>query len=128
MVRAPRADREQGSATVLTVAATAVVITLVAATLLVTGIVRDVHRAGSAADLAALAAAAPMVAGAPPDCAAARRVARANGAGLTGCDPHGGTAVVVAVSIARSTSAGWLTGPGVVSARALAGVAEGESP
>lgn len=108
----------------LTVAGIGVVVVLAAAALLVTGIVRDVHRAGGAADLAALAAAAPMAAGAPADCVAARRVARANGAGLTGCTPQADGAVAVTVSVTRPTGVGWLRGPGVVSARARAGVVE----
>lgn len=123
-MRAPGGHGERGSAAVLVVAATGVVVTLAAAALVVTGIVRDVHRAGSAADLAALAAAAPMAAGAPPDCDAARQVARANGAGLTECEPQGGATVVVAVAITRPTSAGWLRGPAAVVGRARAGVVE----
>ncbi|HWS57495.1 MAG TPA: Rv3654c family TadE-like protein [Actinotalea sp.] len=115
---------ERGSATVLTVAGIGVVLTLAAAALVVTGVVRDVHRARGAADLAALSAASPLTAGAPAGCAAAGRVAAANGAGLTGCAVLADGAVAVTVSVTRSTPAGWLAGPSVVSARARAGVVE----
>ena len=119
-----RGQGERGSATVLTVGASGVVVSLCAAALVVTGVVRDVHQAGSAADLAVLAAAAPMVVGAAPDCAAARRVAAANGATLTSCQGQGGAAVVVSVSITRRTGAGWLRGPAVAVGRARAGLVD----
>ena len=123
-----RPSRERGSATVLTVAAIGVVVTMATAALLVAGVVRDVHRARGAADLAALAAAGPLTAGAPPDCAAAARVARANGATLTACTLQGDGAVVVSASVVRPTTAGWLRGPACVSASARAGVVEAEPP
>jgi secretion/DNA translocation related TadE-like protein len=113
---------------VLTVAAIGVVVTMATATLLVTGVVRDVHRARGAADLAALAAAGPLMAGAPADCAAASRVARANGATLTACSLQGDGAVVVSASVVRPATAGWLRAPGVVSARARAGMVQAEPP
>jgi secretion/DNA translocation related TadE-like protein len=123
-MRAAPVPRERGSATVLTVAAVGAVVTMAAATLVVAGIVRDVHRARGAADLAALAAAGPLTVGAPADCAAAARVARANGAMLTACSLQEDGAVVVSASVVRPAAAGWLRGPGIVSGRARAGVVD----
>lgn len=94
--------------------------TMVAAVLVVTagllhlgGAVADRHRAQTAADLAALAAAS---ASGGADCAAADRVGRANGAQTVECAPwHGDVVVRVEVSIA-----GWLRGLGLGPATAIA--------
>ena len=114
--------RERGSATVLAVAAIAAVLSMAAAALVVTATVRDVHEARGAADLSALAAAGPLAVGADPDCGAARRVAAANSARVSTCLADGAGAVVVSVTVTRSVTQGWITGPGVVSARSRAGV------
>ncbi len=79
---------ERGSGTLLVVGLMAVVgvvamMAMVAAVYLVAG-----HRAHGAADLAALSGAAAYAQGRPP-CPAAARLARANGARLTGCDQVG---------------------------------------
>lgn len=122
MKLSPVPRRERGSATVLAVAAIAVVLTMTAAALVVTATVRDAHVARGAADLAALAAAGALAVGAEPDCGAARRVAAANSATLSSCSADGAGTVVVSVTLTRSTVPGWFTGPGVVSARARAGL------
>lgn len=97
-----RRDRrdERGSGTLLVVGVMAVVgvvamVVVVAAAYLVAG-----HRARGAADLAALSGAAAYAEGRPP-CPAAGRLARANGARLTGCDQVGDEVdYVVSVSVA----------------------------
>lgn len=87
-----RADA--GSATVL-VLALVTVLAAVAGVLVCAGaLVVARHRADSAADLAALAAAARALDGAPAACRAAEGVARAGGAALTGCRVQGEVAVV----------------------------------
>lgn len=97
----PRASRdERGSGTLLVVGIMAVVgvlavVAMVAAAYLVAG-----HRARGAADLAALSGAAAFAEGRPP-CPAARRVARANDARVTGCDQVGDDVdYVVSVTVA----------------------------
>ncbi|MBM7807180.1 secretion/DNA translocation related TadE-like protein [Geodermatophilus bullaregiensis] len=57
------------------------------------------HRAGSAADLAALAAASRAVVGDPAACATAGEVAQANGAALTTCAVGDGAVVDVTVEV-----------------------------
>ena len=57
------------------------------------------HRAGAAADLAALAAAARAVVGDPAACAEAARIARANTAQLDGCSVGAGAVVAVQVRV-----------------------------
>ena len=89
-------DRERGSATVWTVALAGVLAAVGLAAVLVGAAVVARHRAGSAADLAALAAASRAVVGDPAACATAGEVAQANGAALTGCTVGGG---VVEVSV-----------------------------
>lgn len=115
---------EEGSATVLTVGGAAVVVVVLGAVLVVVGVVRDVHRARAAADLAALAAAGPTVAGSGVDCGSAVAVARANGADLTGCEPAADGSVVVSVRVARTSTTAWSWLPGGVVVRARAGVVE----
>ncbi|WP_205850017.1 Rv3654c family TadE-like protein [Nakamurella flava] len=78
-------------ATVLVAAGlAALLVVLVAATWLAAAVTAR-HRAGAAADLAALAGAAVVVRGADAVCAAAVRVAEANGAGLDSCRVTGVT-------------------------------------
>jgi secretion/DNA translocation related TadE-like protein len=59
------------------------------------------HRAGTAADMAALAGAGRAVVGSPDACTAAAAVARADGATLDGCDtlPDGTVTVGVRVAV-----------------------------
>ncbi|WP_345207303.1 Rv3654c family TadE-like protein [Fodinibacter luteus] len=117
---------EEGSATVLVVGAAAAVTVVLAGVLVVVGVVRDAHRAGAAADLAALAAAAPSLTGAGTDCGSAAAVAQANGAELTGCRPAHDGSVLVQVRVVLSPPAGWGWLPDAVVARARAGtVTEG---
>lgn len=113
---------EAGSATVLVVGAAAAVTVVLSGVLVVVGVVRDVHRAGAAADLAALAAAGPSLTGAGTDCAAAAAVARANGAELTGCQPAHDGSVVVQVRVVLGPASGWGWLPDGVVARARAGI------
>ena len=118
--RRRRPDR--GSATVLTVAALGVVVIVLGAALTVVGVVRDVHRARAAADLAALAAAAPLLHGLGVDCHAAREVAAANGGVLRGCRVLADGSVETWVARPRSGTGGWDRGLPEPSARARAGV------
>lgn len=95
------AARERGSATVLAVLGLVVVVVLaVVAAGWVAGVAVR-HRAGSAADLAAVAAAQTWVRGGTP-CPVAHAVARQNGATLVGCRTHDGavwTRVEAAVTV-----------------------------
>lgn len=108
----------------LVVAAVAVVVVVLTGVLVVAGVVRDVHRARAAADLAALAAAGPLAAGGGADCSAGAEVAAANGARLVACLPGSGGSVVVTVDVGRRWSAAWAGMPAVVTARARAGVVD----
>jgi secretion/DNA translocation related TadE-like protein len=119
---------ERGSATVLTVGAVAAVVVVLAGVLVVSGVVRDVHRARAAADLAALAAAGPLSSGGGADCALAASVAAANGAVLTGCAVGGDGSVLVSASVGRRWAPGWGGLPATVSGRARAGVVDAEPP
>lgn len=119
-----RRPTDEGSATVLTVAAAGVVVVVLAAALVLVGVVRDVHRARAAADLAALAAAGPALSGAGADCGAAMAVAHSNGGDLAGCEPSGDGSVVVTVQVARVSPPAWRWLPTVVTARARAGVVD----
>ncbi|SDC43347.1 helicase/secretion neighborhood TadE-like protein [Geodermatophilus telluris] len=94
------ADRERGSATVWTVALAGVLVAVGLAAVLVGAAVVARHRAGAAADLAALAGAARAVAGDPAACDTAGEVARANGAALTACTVADGAVVAVTVEVA----------------------------
>lgn len=105
-----------GSASVL-VLALAVVLVLVGAVLVgVGGAVVARHRAQSAADLGALAAAQRALDGQTGACAAARGVVEAVGARMDACLLQGGDAVVVAVVDLRGRLATF--GPARGSARA----------
>ena len=96
--------------------------------LVVVGAVRDVHRARAAADLAALAAAGPVVTGGDVDCGVGAFVAAANGAAVTSRVHEPDGSVVVTVVVGRQWSAGWRGLPALVSARARAGVVDAEPP
>ncbi|MCZ2858315.1 Rv3654c family TadE-like protein [Blastococcus sp. VKM Ac-2987] len=90
---------ERGSATVWVLALSAVLALLASAAVLVGVAAVARHRAGGAADLAALAAAGRAVLGDPAACTAAADVAAANGAELTGCRVEAGGIVEVAVVV-----------------------------
>jgi secretion/DNA translocation related TadE-like protein len=92
-------DKERGSATVWVLALAGVLAVVGAAAVLVAAAVTARHRAGSAADLAALAAAGRAVIGDPDACAVAAQVARGNGARLATCTVGQGAVVAVTVSV-----------------------------
>ena len=94
-----RVSGERGSATVWVVALAGVLAAIGVAAVLVGAAVVGRHRATTAADLAALAAAEHAVRGAPGACAAAGEVAGANGARLTACTVGDGAVVEVAVAV-----------------------------
>ncbi|SIR94835.1 Rv3654c family TadE-like protein [Williamsia sterculiae] len=92
---------ERGSATVLGAFVIAALVATTIGVLHIGGAVSARHRAQSAADLGALAAAQQIVAGAGADaCATARRFVTDNGGRLTDCRPDGeNVTVAVAVSV-----------------------------
>jgi secretion/DNA translocation related TadE-like protein len=126
--KARRAEKDVGAATILMVAGAAVLLTVVGATAAVSDLVATGQRAGTAADLAALAAAYQIAYGQDQACAAARAVASRNGAHLVSCHTGTGTGldvdIVTAIEVRGSLRAasGWLgmTAP-VVRSRAVAG-------
>ena len=124
----PGATREDGGATVLTVATLGVLTMVLGAALMVVGVVRDVHEARAAADLSALAAAHPALAGGVPDCPAARAVAEANGTVLRACDVLPDGSVQTWVARPRSQAGEWGVGLPDPSARARAGLVGSASP
>ncbi|WP_082518907.1 Rv3654c family TadE-like protein [Leifsonia sp. Leaf336] len=99
-----RRAAELGSGTVLALMTVAVVAVVTTAVMLVSGAWAARHRAGIAADAAALAAADVAVGRAPGEsCARAQFLARANGASLVDCAVEG----VVARVTAGVPYAGW---------------------
>lgn len=112
--------REAGVASVLVLALSAVLCLLGCAgtALAAVGVAR--HRAASAADLAALAAAGRILDGSAEACAAARRAAQAAAAELRSCDVTGREVQVVATVRPR----GPLGRLGATAARARAGPVE----
>jgi secretion/DNA translocation related TadE-like protein len=92
-------DAERGSATVWVVALSGVLALVGAAVVLVGAAVVARHRAGVAADFAALAAAQRAVLGDADPCAAAQRLAEANGARLVGCSAESDSVVEVSVVV-----------------------------
>lgn len=110
---------ERGSATVWSLGVVAVLLALFTAGLLLVQAVVLRHRAGAAADLAALAAADHALDGRERACALAAKVATAQGARLAGCTVTGEVADVVAevhgVRI-RSRAGPPLPAPGATSA------------
>ena len=113
-----RVAGERGSATVWVVALAGVLAAIGVAAVLVGAAVVGQHRATTAADLAALAAAEHAVRGDPGVCAVAGEVAGANGARLTACAV--GDAAVVDVAVAVPVRLGPL-GVSLAGARARAG-------
>ncbi len=90
---------ERGSATVWMVALAGLLAAVGMAVVLVGAALVGRHRAGAAADLAALAGAGRAAVGDPQACAAAARVATANGGMLDGCDVRPGAVVEVRVRV-----------------------------
>ena len=97
MTRRPTGDR--GSATVWVIALSAALAVVGAAVVLVGAATVARHRAGAAADLAALAAAGRAVRGEPGACGLAADVARANAATLVSCTVDVDAVVDLRVSI-----------------------------
>ncbi|MEU9856810.1 Rv3654c family TadE-like protein [Streptomyces sp. NPDC047974] len=91
-----RGHGDQGVASVWTAFAACALCVVFGAVLALGQAVAARHRAGGAADLAALAAADRAVRGEPEACAAARRVAAAQGAELLHCRLTGAEAEVTA--------------------------------
>lgn len=89
-------SRDRGSATVWAVLVATVLGAVFGGVLLLGQAVVARHRAAAAADLAALAAAAYWARGPETACAAALRVARAQGAALAACSLRGEDAEVTA--------------------------------
>ncbi|MBD3784348.1 MAG: flp pilus-assembly TadE/G-like family protein [Micrococcales bacterium] len=113
---------EEGSGSVLVVGALGALVAVLAGALVLAGAVRDVHRAQGAADLAALAAARPLVVGGAPDCGVAAEVAGANGAVLERCSVLADGSVVVEVVVRRSGAVRWPGVPDDAVSRARAGL------
>lgn len=112
MVDDPRGER--GSGTVLVLALVMLVGLLLAVAALFVGVTAARHRAGAAADLSALAAAA--VHPAPEACATAARVAAANAGRIGECRVSADGSVLVTVVVAVTPR--WPGGPARASARA----------
>ncbi len=112
---------ERGSGSVLVLAAVAVVAVALAGCLTVVAAVRDLHRARSAADLGALAAARGSADGAGADCVAARAVGAAVGAALGACRELPDGSVLVVMTLPARWPAGWPGLPGHVEGAARAG-------
>jgi secretion/DNA translocation related TadE-like protein len=107
--------RDGGSATVLALTVAGLVAAAAAMTAIAASAIAVRHRAGFAADAAALAAAAGLDGLAP--CSAARRLAELNGADLSGCSVTG-SVVTVSVRVAPTGVLRWL---GAATAHARAG-------
>ncbi|MEV5611469.1 Rv3654c family TadE-like protein [Streptomyces sp. NPDC052225] len=93
-----RARADRGSATVWAVVALAAVGVVFGGVLAFGQAVQARHRAGGAADLAALAAADHWMEGRADACALARRVARAQGARVVRCSVYGEVSDVTAAA------------------------------
>ena len=112
-----RRKDEVGSATVVMLAVIGAVLTLTVCGLLLSSAVLASHRARSAADLAALAAAGALLDGEAPSraCQVAGRVAAVNAGQMQRCVAAGGE---VRISVAVQTG---VRGLGVATARSRAG-------
>lgn len=104
-----RGRAERGSATVWVLALAAVLAVLGAGCVAVGVAVVARHRAGTAADLAALAGAGRAAVGDAGPCRAAEQVAGANGATVDGCDvrPNGVVAVRASVAVRLGPLGSW---------------------
>lgn len=90
---------ERGSATVWVLGLSAVLGVVGVAVVLMGAAVTARHRASTAADMAALAAAGHAVLGDPAPCVVAARIARANGAALDRCTVGAEATVEVTVGV-----------------------------
>ena len=114
---------ERGSGTVVVLGVCGVLVVLLGAVSVLGGVVAGVHRARSAADLAALAAVAPMLTGAAPDCEASAGLAALNGARESSCVVLGDGSVLVVVQVSVQGEGLFAhVVPEVVSATARSGV------
>jgi secretion/DNA translocation related TadE-like protein len=111
---------EAGSATIFMLIAMGLVGLATAVVCLLAVAITARHRAASAADAVALAAAAHAADGEATACGFAARLAAADGARLVGCSLTGPVAVV-AVSVEPG---GWLRAFGAATVKAKAGPAE----
>lgn len=105
MTRRSATAGERGSASLLVIALLGLLMILGAAMSFVAGVVADHRAAQSAADLSALAGAQALQRGQDP-CAAANRIAAANGASVRSCDVSG-EEVVVDVTVEARSYAGY---------------------
>ncbi|MEU6822767.1 Rv3654c family TadE-like protein [Streptomyces atriruber] len=112
------ADRDRGAATVWVVVTMAVLGVICGAVLAMTQIVVARHRAGGAADLAALAAADRWAAGSTEACAGAVWVAEAQGARVVRCVMRGEVSELAASSSAGPFSATVTSRAGPANSRA----------
>jgi secretion/DNA translocation related TadE-like protein len=115
-----RRPDEAGSGTLLTIGGVVVVLAVTVMVLLAVGANLAVHRARTAADLAALSAAAEYEAGGAP-CGAAARAAGANGATIADCALAGDAFDFVASVTVSLPVFGVSWVPGQVRATAYAG-------
>jgi secretion/DNA translocation related TadE-like protein len=115
--------RDRGSVTIWAAALAGLIWLSCSAALLYGGAVTGRHRAETAADLAALAAAVQVPDGAPAACARAATVAAGNGGSLRGCRLVGDD---VEVEVSRPVRLGGL-GVRTAHARARAGPAQDAS-
>lgn len=103
LLLAVTAEQDRGSATVFAAAISLVLVMAATAAVFVVAVVLASHRARSAADLAALAAATSVATGGD-GCSAARINAHANGADVTRCQVTGdSSSFVVAVTVTVRT-------------------------
>jgi secretion/DNA translocation related TadE-like protein len=100
-VRRQRERREQGSATVMSLAWLTVLAVVGAIALLVTLVAAAQHQVESAADLAAVSAATHVADGEPAVCAAATRVATSMHARITSCHLDGLDVTIAVASTVR---------------------------
>ncbi|WP_448614418.1 Rv3654c family TadE-like protein [Modestobacter sp. URMC 112] len=120
---------ERGSATVWVVALAGLLAAVGMATVLVGAAVVGRHRAGAAADLAALAGAGRAVLGDPAACAVATAVAVANGAAMDSCRVGADAVVEVHVRVpVRLGPLGTVSAGGRARAGPAAPVAHGGTP
>jgi secretion/DNA translocation related TadE-like protein len=112
---------ERGSGTVLVAGAIGAVTLASAGVLVVSEAIHQTHRAASAADLAALAAAAGLARGEPVDCAAAVSVATPVGARVVRCSGLRDGSVLVVVEVSTRWPTAWAGLPGSVTGVARAG-------
>jgi secretion/DNA translocation related TadE-like protein len=113
-------QRERGSGTVAVLGAVGVILAMTVGALFVVSAVVASHRAQSAADLAALAAAAALVRGEPSTaaCATGAGVAARNGATVSGCRAGADLSVELVVELQASAARA-----GTATARSRAGPA-----